>query len=75
MPGFGPASQSKLWQLLTTDPGHYGVKLTDGEKERFATWMDTYAHRVGHFSDQQERELIDLRDRLSALLERTKPAN
>lgn len=75
LPGQMTAVNSKLWKMLASQPGHYGVSLGADDRNRLATWMDTYAHRVGHFSDQQERELVDLRDRLSALLERTKPAN
>ena len=31
----------------------------------FATWMDTYAPRTGHYSEEQEKELVKLRERLS----------
>ena len=36
-------------------------------QNRFATWMDTYAQRTGHYSEEQERELVKFRQRLSAL--------
>jgi len=31
-----------------------------------ATWMDTYAQRTGHYSEEQEKELVKLRERASA---------
>ena len=30
-------------------------------RERLVTWMDTYAQFLGHFSDEQERELLALK--------------
>ena len=36
---------------------HFGVSLTATDRERLATWLDTYAHRVGHYSDEQEAQL------------------
>jgi hypothetical protein len=61
IPGEGLAQESVLWSLLTASPGHYGVALDSGSRERLLTWIDTYAQRLGHFSDQQEQELIELR--------------
>ncbi|MEI7732609.1 MAG: hypothetical protein WCO56_23760 [Verrucomicrobiota bacterium] len=60
--GRGTCANSKLWKLLTQDAGHYQVRLDADARQRLATWMDTYAHRVGHFSDQQERDLAALRE-------------
>lgn len=65
--GEGTAASSKLWQLLTAAGGHEGVRLDKESLDRFATWMDTYAHRVGHFSDDQERKLQELRANLASL--------
>ena len=63
-----PAKQSKLWTLLTAEQGHEGVRLDADSRDRLATWMDTYAHRQGHFSVAQEEELRQLRRKLAALL-------
>jgi hypothetical protein len=66
--GQGTCATSKLWALLIEGEGHKGVKLDQDSRARLTTWMDTYAQRLGHFSDQQEKELAALRVRLSALL-------
>ena len=58
--GSGIAQKSKLLELLLQ--GHQGVKLDANSRERLLTWLDTYAQRLGHFSDAQERELIQLRE-------------
>jgi hypothetical protein len=55
--GQGTAAQSKLWKLVTRPAGHEGVRLNRDSLDRLALWMDTYAHRLGHFSPEQEREL------------------
>jgi hypothetical protein len=65
-----PARKSKLLALLRDGDGHHGVRLTDDDWDRLVTWMDTYAHRLGSFSEEQERELSRLRDEWSDLLER-----
>lgn len=57
-----PARQSKLLALLNQDGGHEGVELDADSRARLITWMDTYAHRQGHFSDEQEQQLRALRD-------------
>ncbi len=36
-------------------------KLDGDTFARFATWMDLYGQRVGHFDERQENELVDLR--------------
>jgi hypothetical protein len=66
--GQGTAANSKLWRLLTVAGGHRDAKLDARSLERFATWMDTYAHRIGHFSPEQEAELARFRATLGALL-------
>ena len=43
------------------------MKLDADALNRFATWMDTYAQRTGHYSEEQEKELVKFRERLSAL--------
>ena len=66
--GRGTAATSKLWSLLTKEGGHREVKLDADSRNRLVTWMDTYAQRVGHFSDAQEKELEKFRASLSGLL-------
>ncbi len=44
------------------------MKLDADALNCFATWMDTYAQRTGHYSDEQEKELVRFRKRLSALV-------
>ncbi len=68
IPGECPARNSKLWALLTQPNGHAGVRLDAESLRRLATWMDLYAQRQGHFSDRQESELRQLRQRLAPLL-------
>lgn len=62
-----PAQNSKLYRLLTAEPGHYDVRLPDDDRRRLAVWMDTYAQRSGSFSELQEQELRALRERFLAL--------
>ncbi len=64
----GIAQRSALLRLLETPPGHYDVPLDAESRERWLTWLDTYAQRLGHFDDAQERELIELRLRSVELL-------
>jgi hypothetical protein len=61
-------ANSKLWKLLTADAGHAGVQMDADSRQRLATWMDTYAQRLGHFSDEQERQLLAFRESLAALM-------
>ncbi len=63
-----PGRRSKLMALLRAKDGHEGVRLDADALDRLATWMDTYAHRVGHFSDEQEKLLDELRRELAAIL-------
>jgi hypothetical protein len=64
--GEGPARRSALWALL--EKGHHDVRLTREDRERLATWMDTYAQRNGAFSAEQEQHLEDLRRACAGLL-------
>ena len=68
IPGDGIAQRSALFALLAAPQKHHGVELDAGDRERLLTWLDTYAQRLGHFSDEQERELVKLRHASSALL-------
>ncbi len=63
-----PARKSKLLALLTEGKGHQDVRLDPDSYRRLVTWMDTYAQRLGHFSDEQEEELRQLRRKTAAIL-------
>jgi hypothetical protein len=67
--GRGPARDSRLLALLSQDPTHRQIVLDRDSLERLATWMDTYAHRQGHFSPEQETELLAFKERYRHLLE------
>ena len=69
--GEGIAQKSALLALLDAPQGHHDVQLDADSRERLLTWMDTYAQQLGSFSDEQERELVELRrDSAAWLLER-----
>ncbi len=59
---------SALFALLNAADGHYGVLLDAESRERWATWIDTYAQKAGAFSAAQEQELEGLRRICSPLL-------
>jgi len=63
-----PAANSKLLAMLKSPGGHEGVKLAPESFNRLVTWMDTYAQRLGSFSDAQERQLSRLRQEMAPLL-------
>jgi hypothetical protein len=65
-----PARNSKLYRLLTAEPGHYEVRLPVEDRRRLAVWMDIYAQQAGSFSEAQEQQLRELRDQFTALLTR-----
>lgn len=67
--GQTPARHSKLLVFLRDGDGHESVQLDDDALRRLITWMDTYAHRIGHFSDEQEAQLRRLRRGLASILE------
>jgi hypothetical protein len=48
--------------------GHNDLKLDADAFDRLATWMDTYGQRQGHFSPEQEQDLLRLRERSATLL-------
>jgi hypothetical protein len=64
-----PARKSKLLAMLRAPAGHAGVHLDADALARLATWMDTYAQRLGSFSEQQEAQLREFRRRLAGLLQ------
>ncbi len=67
MVGDMPARKSRLLGLMREGEGHYEVRLNADDLDRLATWMDTYVHRVGHFSDEQEAELDALRRKVTSV--------
>jgi hypothetical protein len=73
--GKNPAQRSALLALLSATDGHRGVKLLRTELDCFTTWLDTYGQRLGSFSDEQERALLDLKQSCAALLENSPGAN
>jgi len=66
--GRNPSQVSPLLAKLSERGGHQGVSLDTTALERFVTWLDTYGQRLGHFSDEQERDLIELKRTTAAVL-------
>jgi mono/diheme cytochrome c family protein len=66
--GQGPAVTNPLVALLFTPEGHKGVILDPGDRERLITWLDVYGQRLGSFSEEQERQLVALREEQRALI-------
>ncbi len=75
MVGDCPARKSKLLALLTEGDGHEGVRLDADSLDRLVTWMDTYAHRQGFFSQEQEEQLRELRRQWADLVASRRPGN
>jgi hypothetical protein len=71
IPGQMPAANSKLWRLVTGAEGaHRELKLQPEALQRLALWMDTYAQRQGHFSADQQQELVELKRQYWFLFEK-----
>ena len=66
--GTGPASTSPILALLDDPKGHHGVSLSPEERERIVIWLDAYGQRLGSFSDEQERQLEELKAGSAGLL-------
>lgn len=66
------ARQSKLLALIA-EGRHYEATLTDSDWERLITWMDVYAHRQGHYSNEQAEQIGALQRRWADLLEPAGP--
>lgn len=66
LPTSGGARSNALVRYLRRE--HYDVQLTAEHWERLATWMDLYGQRLGSFSQEQERELRELREHWKPLL-------
>ena len=60
------ARRSPLLALLAKR--HYNVELAPDDRQRLITWMDTYAQRLGSFSEDQEEQLRRLRDQMASIL-------
>lgn len=63
------ARQSKLLAFLTAEGGHEGIVLDTESLDRLKVWMDTYAHRQGAFSAEQEAQLVAMRKQARWLAE------
>lgn len=61
-----PARKSKLLAVIS-DKEHEKVELDAESFDRLVTWMDTYAQQRGHYSDKQEEELRELKQKLAGL--------
>jgi len=61
------ARTSPLLPLLTAEGGHHGITLSPEDRERLVTWLDVYAQRAGSFSEEQERQLVELRESFAGL--------
>jgi hypothetical protein len=66
LPNKSIAQQSAL--LAHLRGSHKKVKLSPEQWERLLTWMDTYAQYQGHFSDDQEKRLEQMKTRCNAIL-------
>ncbi|MDT8301516.1 MAG: discoidin domain-containing protein [Sedimentisphaerales bacterium] len=62
------AAQSKLLESLENGKGHEDLQLNEDDFNRLATWMDVYAQRLGSFSKHQEKQLRELRQKMTPLL-------
>ena len=60
------SSVSPLAKLI--EAGHYEVEFSSDDWQRLFTWMDTYAHRQGSFSEEQDQRLHALRQRMAPML-------
>ncbi len=69
VPNQAVAISTKLWGMFNSTASHQELKLDPDSLSRLATWLDTYAHRQGSFSEQQERDLADFRKSVGALLQ------
>ncbi len=61
------ADREQRYAQIHDPNGHRDVKLDADAWNRFATWMDTYAQHPGHYGEEQEMELVKLREQLSTL--------
>jgi len=55
--GYG-ARGSRLMKLLCQGPGHYGVKLADGDVRRLAAWIDLNAVFYGAYASAEQAKEV-----------------
>jgi len=64
-----PARESKLMARLAQDPVHRDLALDTESLDRLIIWMDTYAHRQGFFSPEQEQQMVAFKEQYRHLLD------
>jgi hypothetical protein len=64
----GAAQTSSVLKVLRENPAHAGLNLSRNDMGRLTLWMDVYAQKLGHFSDEQEQEIIELRNAFRDML-------
>ncbi len=74
IPGTAAASQSRLLSILMNRdgqhiPAHENLALDSEELYRLIVWMDLYALYQGYYSEEQERQLSEFREKVEHLLE------
>ena len=67
--GRNPAMLSPLLALLEDPAGHHGVHADRDARDRFATWLDAYAQRLGSFGPDQEKRLVELHAAMAGLFD------
>lgn len=62
------AQINPVMKKLMDPSGHQGVTLDPDSFNRLVTWLDTYGQRLGSFSEEQERQLIALKEQSADVL-------
>ncbi len=62
------ARANPLLGKLLEPAGHQGVVLDSDSLDRLVTWLDTYGQRLGSFSEEQERQLVALKEEQKNIL-------
>jgi len=55
--------------MLTDEESHEGVRLDADSLNCIVTRIDTYAQRLGAFSERQEQELVEFRVEIAAMMD------
>lgn len=66
--GQQPAANSPILKKITSAEGHNNVKLSTEDLARLIVWMDTYGQSKGFYDEQQEKDLMELKDKWSDIL-------
>jgi hypothetical protein len=66
--GQQPAANSPILTKITSAEGHNNVKLSTEDLARLIVWMDTYGQSKGFYDEQQEKDLMELKDKWSDIL-------